>query len=151
MWPAEGLPATYNPRVTGLVGDFPLQAAPGGVTLGRFGWADVKQRLVSNVYTAGFPIGIVQPVCGGWGRQFYSNCAWVLREGLNAYIETLGDFWLRFADGVNVGNAIWANPADGSAWAADQGGYRPTVFRAATCAAPGDLAIISSWNPPLSS
>ena len=158
-----------------------LKAAPGGVVVERFGWADPDTGQVSNVYQPGFIFGIVLPQPQRYARNGWLTAYWnggppgypqnpglVLRGGQFVALAAVGDFWLRFPLGAQIGAQVWANQADGTPatgvgnpWTAGSdvpagsalymagaGAYQPTGWTCMHGSQPGGRALISSWSKP---
>jgi hypothetical protein len=129
-----------------------LVAGPDGIILGRFGWADLTTGQANNAPT-GNPcrLGLALPVIGTWQKVYRQQLAggpWVnvLRAGLGVTLAVRGDFWVRFAGGAWPGQPVYASEVDGSALAGYATDYQLTPWTVITKAAPGCLAIISTWS-----
>lgn len=152
----EGAFASYNPR---FQISSSLQAEPNGLALGRFGWADRSTGLAYSArQSPSDQLGWVQPVpiVGIWADWRYRywdpvRCCFVLRGGMEATLNTRGDFWARFPGGSYVTQTVYANVLDGTALAVDRNtgpvdGYEVTPWSVVTEASAGGLAIISTWS-----
>lgn len=144
----EGWFATENPRANIVSGSGALVAAdPDGCAVAQFAWADSSAHTVSNERpfdTA--PLGFVFPVCGDWRSVYLANHRRWIRPGLPVTLMARGEFWCRFANGALAGARVYASTLDGSPSSGDTGGLQATPFYVATSAAPGQLAIISTWS-----
>lgn len=130
-----------------------LVAGADGVTLNRFGWADPDTGEVSNLYAPSTLFGLVLPqpfryARNGWNLAYWSAGALILRAGQFVTLAAQGDFWVRFAAGASVGAQVFANPADGTAWAGNPSGFFSTPWTCMSYAPPGSPALISSWAKP---
>jgi hypothetical protein len=156
----EGAFASRNPAAT-LPAPVPrgFTAGPAGAAMGRFGWADPATGLVSNVYTAGFLLGLVtlqrlidNPAAlwdfAYWQRTPGYPGSWYIRQGKMVTLANTGDFWVRFMAGSQVGLRIWADPATGYAYTADAGGFILTPWYAAINVQPGGLGVVTPWMFP---
>lgn len=158
---------TLGPYASGLSGSGSFVAGPGGVLQGRFGFADPSTGHVLNSQTTpADAFGVVIPlqsvnaanggVVGGpqslggpmarWTWQTWDavNKAWRLREGLISNLMPAGNFWLKFANGANYGDIVYASITDGTAQSGVTDGCIETVFRVIDNAAPNNLARVSS-------
>lgn len=169
----EGAFASYNPRFQIQAGPGGLVGEPNGVAIGRFGWADLDTGLVySSRQAAENLLGFVYRTPPGWRRTYWDAVrrAFISRGGFELTLARRGDFWMRFPAGAYPGQNVWANPLDGTAlalprnvvsWTADSTvitadstlatadgstGYELTPWQVVSYAAPGDLAIITSWS-----
>ena len=115
----EGDWCSANPRSSTLAGAGVLISGPLGVTAGRFAWADSS--------------GVVRS-SGGLGRlgfvhrdQISLITAWLGKSSMlvlpNVEITMFAtaDVWMRFAAGASPLQKVYANFADGSAYAAASG------------------------------
>lgn len=143
----EGDWASANARFTALAGAGDFVAGPAGVTVGRFAWAD------------GF--GVVRNG-GGMGKLIFVHrdnlaliTAWLASStmlvppGLEITGYDSGDVWVRFAGGAQIGQKVYANYADGSAYAAATG-TPPAAGSATGSIAAGSASVtgyISPANP----
>lgn len=158
----EGAFASYNPRFQILAGPGALVGEPNGVSIGRFGWADLTTGLAysarqSSSNVLGF---VYRPSLDNqywpaydWRRTYWDRTrrAWVSRGGFEITMARRGDFWARFQGGAYVGQAVYANVLDGSLQAFNRGsgsvsGYDQTPWQVVRECAPGELSIISSWS-----
>jgi len=144
----DGRFASYNTRTQILAGPGGLVAGPSpGVAVGQFGWADIEAGTISNTMVdESQPIGLVLPVVGTWQKIYYDRGRWWLRTGLPVTAATNGEFFMRFPGGASQGDKVYANPIDGSAISGYAAGAIPTRWTVIRSAAPGQLAIISTWG-----
>ena len=156
-------------------------AGVNGVTIGRFGWADpVSGQVSSSLIGPNQVLGFVLPQRDRYARNLWNLAYWnagalTLRKGVPLVLAAVGEFWTRFPLGCSIGQQVYANVIDGSAWTgivesgewtadsdfgtadspiytADGGGYYVlTRFRTASRTTPNGLALISTWQPALSS
>lgn len=157
------------PYASALAGGGGFRAGPGGLLQGRFGWGTTA-GLAFNT-PPGYPfaplvLGVVIPlrsvnaanggVVGGpaafggpvasWSWQTYDPVfrAFRLREGIVATLMNRGNFWLRFADGANYGDTVFASIADGSAISGSGTDSVVTPWVVCSECSAGQLAMVSS-------
>lgn len=112
----EGDFASANPRASMLAGPGGFVAGPLGVLVGRFAWANTTTNLVVSGGGVG-RVGFVhrdQPVLI---QDWLAQSSMRVPAGLELTVFDAGDFWARFAAGAVVGQKVYANYADGSAYA----------------------------------
>ena len=127
LQPAPGVAGQFcseNPRATLLTVAGGLVAGAAGVTVGNFAWAN------GNVVNSSGGVGQICFI----GREqqglitgFMQGASLVIPQGLPVTGYTQGDFWDRFAAGATAGQTVYANFADGTAYAA-AAGSPPTSF-----------------------
>jgi hypothetical protein len=131
-------------------------AGPSGVVMGIFGWLDPVALQVSNLYSAGFPLGFVLPVFNLWNFQRVfaqfsplTGSELVLRQGMECVLAVQGDFLARFPLGAQAGNQVWTDPATGLPYDADGGGYvaTPWTLMQGSCECGARLRISSFVKP----
>lgn len=146
--PTEGGFASNNPRTQVLAGAGALVAAdPVGLEAARFGWADLTLGTASNERTtAAQRLGFVLPLCGDWQRVYVERGQRWIRPGLPITLCVRGDFWARFSGGAVPGQRVYADPLDGSLLSGYVASAELTPWSVITSAAPGQLAIISTWS-----
>lgn len=142
-----GTIATRNPVAIHLAGQGALVAGPYGVKLGRFAWANDAGQ-VSNARVADESLGFALMQAPIWGRAYWSDGALVLRAAQTLTMISAGDVWARFDGGAEIGAQVYAQRLDGAAVAGYAPHADPTPWYVATDAAPGGLAIISTWRKP---
>lgn len=131
------------------------RAGPGGTALARFGWGSLD-GLVRNVRTLSTDVlGIVLPQYGpgvDWRVVFFDDVTltYRVREGLPLQFLRAGNLWLKFRGGAFPGQAVYANALDGSAISGYSDDGELTPFTVSSQAAPGQLAIVTSWSAPTS-
>lgn len=158
---------TLAPYASGLSGAGSFVAGPGGVLQGRFGYADPSTGQVLNSQTSaadafgvvvplqsvnaanGGVIGGPQSLGGPWARWTWqtwdpANKAWRLRAGLMANLMPSGNFWLKFPNGANYGDIVYASITDGTAQSGVTADAVETLFRVIDNAQPNNLARVSS-------
>lgn len=137
--------ASRNPRVTLLAGPLLLQAwGDEGVEVGVFAWVDPDTGHVENVRrSSDHPIGFVLPVANFetiprfWG---------VIPPGYQITLATRGDFFTIFPNGATRGQQVYASIFDGTPISGETADAQITPWYVVTDAAPGGLAIISTWR-----
>ena len=155
-------------------------AGVNGVTIGRFGWADpISGQVSSFLIGPNQVLGFVLPQRDRYARNLWNLAYWnagalILRKGMQVVLAAVGEFWARFPSGCSVGQQVYASVIDGTPatgiigsgdWTADSDivtadspiytadgdGYVLTAFRTASSTTPGGMALISTWQPALSS
>lgn len=137
--------ASRNPRVALLAGPLLLQAwGDEGVEVGVFAWADIDTGRVENVrHNPNHPLGFVLPVANFetiprfWG---------VIPPGYQITLATRGDFFTVFPNGATAGQRVYASIFDGTPISGETADAQITPWYVVTDAAPGGLAIISTWR-----
>jgi hypothetical protein len=123
------------------------QAAPQGVALGTFGWADPATGLVSNAQVSGAVLGFVLPVQWLWNRH---SISWrhdglpVLAGGRPVVVGSVGDFFTPFPDGAQQGAQVYVDPATGLPYSQDNGGYVASPWVAMNDSDAGHLARVTT-------
>jgi hypothetical protein len=148
MTPAAGAFASCNPRAVILAGVASFRAAdPDGLAVGVFGWGDVDTGRAANERTNPEQLlGFVLPVYDGCAPVRRTFTRTYIRPGYQVTMCSAGDFWTRFPAGAEPGQRVYASLVDGapiSGYAADS---ELTPWTVVTAAAPGDLAIISTYR-----
>lgn len=144
----EGWFATDNPRANIVAGAGALVAAdPDGCAVAQFAWVDSAGHMVSNQrpFDAA-PLGFVFPVRGDWRLAYLAQHRKWIRPGLPVTLMARGEFWCRFPNGALSGARVYASTLDGTPLSGQADDSQETPFYVATSAAPGQLAIISSWS-----
>lgn len=157
----EGGFASCNPRTQILAGPDALVAGvgsllpdPGGLILGRFGFADLSTGKAYNVLAdagAHPVVGLVVPTCGTWQRIYWytfpdRSRARVLRSGLAVTLLRRGDVWVKFPGGAWPGQDVYASQLDGSAIGGYSAGAVLTPWSVIDRTDPGCLGRISTWS-----
>jgi len=130
-----------------------LLSAPGGLIMGRFGWANNGQAFNKLSDAGDTPIlGLVLPVGGTWQKWYWSfdptfttQTVRVLRSGLGVTLSTRGEFWVRFMDGAWPGQRVYASNADGRATVVSSDA-QITPWWSIDRVNPGSLGRISTWS-----
>lgn len=145
---AEGSFASRNPRATVLAGSSLFRAAdPDGLAIGVFGWADPATGYASNNRPNDQTLlGFVLPNYGGWQRMRVTPTRRYIRPGIEVTLCSGGDFWTRFPYGAYPGQPVYASLVDGMPIAGYSDGAQLTPWAVVSLAAPGELAIISTWS-----
>jgi len=146
----EGSFADRNPAVC-LLTDTVVGATD--LIVGRFGWADPVTGEVSNAQIAGAPLGVVMPRPGTWALTYcqpappgYGPPYRYLRAGKPVTLWVSGDFYLRFVQGAQIGNRVYADPATGLAYGSNVGGgFVETQFTVTTNTRVCGLGIVSPY------
>lgn len=116
----EGDFASANPRASMIAGEGALVAGPDGVVLGRFGFANNANGVVTSAapavttFRTGFAARAQPALLTGW----LEGAGMTLQGGLEVTLHVKGDFWARFAGGAVMGQSVFASYADGSALSA---------------------------------
>lgn len=123
----EGDFASANPWTSMLAAPGSLQAAPAGVLVGRFAWAENDNQtgagLVSNAHPGvASRLGFVgREQAGALITAFLGSYTMEVVSGYEVTLYTSGDFWARFAGGATVGQKVYASFYDGSCSSAATG------------------------------
>lgn len=140
--------ASSNPRAVTCAGVASFQAAaPDGLAVGVFGWADPDTGQAANERTSpGQLLGFVLPVYGGaYPVQRVPGRPAFIRPGYQVTLCSRGDFWACFANGASFGQPVYASLVDGSVISGYAANAELTPWVVAMDAAPGELAIISTY------
>ncbi|WP_048996413.1 structural cement protein Gp24 [Burkholderia multivorans] len=144
----EGDFASTNPRAVVLAGEGELVAGAGGVTVGRFAWADANGN-VTNAGT-GAPTGFVHREQQALITVFLAKSSMVIPQGLAVTLHSAGDFWARTSTPATVGQKVFASNTDGSVQTAAAGatvaGYTETKWFVDSAGAANELIKISTWG-----
>lgn len=126
-----------------------LRAGAGGVSLGRFGWADASGNVLNSRTNASDQQGVIVTQGGDWRRVFWDDTTrtWKLREGMNLtmIISAMG-MLVELDGGGSWGDPIFTDPVDGRVVAGNPGGLEATPWRLVTPQGPGGLSLITTWN-----
>jgi len=152
---AEGvvLSGVYYNRASSLIagGEASLIAGAGGVSIGRFGWADAGGSVLNARSSSSDRIGLVLNQGGDWRRVFWDETTrtWKIREGMNLTLMTgaMGAY-VRLDGGGDYNAQIYADPVDGRVVAAYADGLEPTRWRLVRPRGPNGLSLITTWNNP---
>lgn len=126
-----------------------LRACSDGIAMGRFGWVDFAAYNVANAQVDPTqPIGFVLAIAARWTGSYILDGTRYIRPGLPVTLMSRGDFWCRFPYGAIQGDVVYADATDGTARSGVASGAVITPFRVVSFAAPGELAIISTWSTP---
>lgn len=136
--PAPGIDGGWcsaNPHASLLAGPGALVAGPNGAIIGRFGFTNAAGQ-VSNAAPAGWlrcgfiqrdqPV-LITPWLAGFGATVQAGIAMTLFDS--------ADVWMRFASGAQPGQKVFANYADGTAFAAAAGTSVPGAVVTASAGA----------------
>ena len=117
-----------NPYASLTAGPGAWQAAPNGLFLGRFAWADPVAGIASNVYQPGLLLGYALQTFNSWNRQrvIAKYGSPLLMGGMPCVLASRGDFLIRFLFGATPGLPVYANPATGQA-SVTQSGPAPVL------------------------
>lgn len=146
----EGDFASANPRASVNAGEGTFVVGTGGVTIGRFGWADANGA-VTNA-GSGVPTGFIhrenQAVLNGYLDPY----SMVILAGFPVTLMREGDFWARTATIATLGQKVFASNTDGTiktgAAGATVAGFTETAFWVDSPAGVGELIKISNGNRP---
>lgn len=142
----EGDFASANPRAVALTpGGNAFVAGVGGVTIGRFGWADSTNTVV-NSFGAGPVLGFVA-TNGNVGliSVYLAETSMNVPVGFPVTVHRGGDFWVRNAGASSavIGQKVYANYATGASTFAATG--TPPVGGTATASiAAGTFSVTAS-------
>lgn len=147
----EGDFASDNPRQAMVAGDTQLMTTTGGLTLGRFAWADAN-GLVTNAKPGsgaarlGFAAREGQPLA--FIQTWLAGASLLVPAGLGITLHTQADVWVRnTVASATVGQKAFASTTDGTvrpgAAGATIAGYVETPWFYTSAAAVGELASLS--------
>ena len=145
----EGMRCTNNPFVYTTEA---LLADAAGVTVGLFAWRhpDNKAANTATGATPASPLGIVQRVMDFTNRDLTSEATMLIPEGKAATIGVRGDYWVRTTTAATLGQAVFANTADGAiatdAVGATVAGHAETDWLVESEGDAGELIKISNWR-----
>jgi len=153
---AEGVPVSgvhYN-RASSVVsgGEAGLRAGPGGVSIGRFGWADPAGVVLNQRTSPADRIGLVVTQAGDWRRVFWDDDThtWKIRQGMNlTMIAAAPGMWIYLRNGGMWRQRVYADPVDGSPFAGYAAGLELTNWSVGQPVGPGGLSLLTTWNKPL--
>lgn len=127
-----------------------LRCGAGGVSIGRYGWAN-EFGFVHNVRGADTDMsGVVVDQVADWRRVFWDDItrSWKIREGFEVtllnYCRTIT---VRLIDGGSRFARVYANPIDGTLSTGYADGLEETPWTLIDPCGPGVLAYITTWNP----
>lgn len=128
-----------------LAGPLSLQAwGDEGVEVGIFAWANLDTGRVENTrYSVNHRLGFVMPLANfitiprNWG---------VIPPGYQVTMAEKGDFFTVFPNGATQGQQVYASIFDGTPISGETPDAQITPWYVVTDAAPGGLAIISTWR-----
>lgn len=112
----EGDWSSANPRFSMLAGPGRLIAGPAGVKVGRFAWAN-PNGVVSNSGGQG-RLGFVHRDQRSFITDWLAQTTLTVNPGLEMGLHVKADVWARFAAGAKPDQKVYANYADGTAYAA---------------------------------
>lgn len=137
--------ASNNPRVMLLAGPLALQSwGEDGVEVGVFAWVNPNTGRVENTrYNADQPLGLVMPMAN---YEPISRFQGIIPPGYEVTLASRGDFFVVFPNGATLGQQVYASIFDGTPISGETADTQVTPWFVATDAAPGGLAIISTWR-----
>jgi hypothetical protein len=145
----EGDFASANPRSTVLAGPGGLVSGSGGVTVGRFAWADANQA-VTNA-GSGVPTGFLHREQQGLITTFLADSTMVVPQGLPVTLHSLGDFWVKTGTVATLGQKVFASNTTGQiqtgAAGATIAGYTETKWFVGSAGAANSLIKITTTQP----
>jgi hypothetical protein len=116
--PAPGMPGDFagaNPRAS-MQASGTIQAAKGGLNVGRFAWLRDDTGTLQNWFSSFAPrLGFVRRENQALITDFLGLATEIVPEGFDAYAFTQGDFWATFTAGASVDQSVYANALDGTA------------------------------------
>lgn len=142
----------FNPACS-LVSPVPagLRAGPGGVGIGRFGWADANGTVRNARLSATDMLGLVipdVPVNSDWRNVFFDivTCTWRIREGLPVTLLRNGQVWVKFVGGAQLSQPVYANLIDGRAISGYSVAGELTPWSVGSTVSAESMAIITTWS-----
>lgn len=145
---AAGAFASSNPRVTVLGGSLRFRAPePDGLAVGVFAWANPATGYATNSKPNDETLlGFVLPVRGGNQRVYLTPGRVHIRPGIEVTLAAAGDFVTLFPYGAIPGQPVYASTVDGTPISGYSDDAQLTSWAVVSYAAPGQLAIISTWS-----
>jgi hypothetical protein len=126
-----------------------LRAGAGGVSIGRFGWADSGGSVLNSRVSVSDKQGVVVTQAGDWRRVFWDEVTrtWKIREGMNlTMIESAMGMLVELDGCGSWRDPIYTDPASGRVVAGNPGGLEATPWRLVSPSGPGGLSLITTWN-----
>lgn len=152
--PAVGVPVSgvYYYRASNVIagGEAGLRAGAGGVSIGRFGWAEPDGTVLNSRVSAQGLRGVIAIHYADWRGVFWDEVThtWKIREGLPAtMIAKAPGVWVDFPNGAVGGAQVYTDPLDGLPVAGYAVGLEATLWTVGRACGPGGLSLITTWNP----
>jgi hypothetical protein len=144
----EGDFASANPRASVVAGEGSLVTGTGGVTVGRFGWADAN-GVVLNA-GAGAPTGFVHREMQALITAYLGASSMVVPAGMPITLMSAGDFWAKTLTVATIGQKVFTSNTTGDVKTGAAGatitGYTETKWFVDSAAAANELIKISTWG-----
>jgi hypothetical protein len=144
----EGDFASANPRASVLAGPNALITGTGGVTVGRFAWADAG-GVVTNA-GSGAPTGFVHREQQALITEWLGEATMLVPEGQIITLHNEGDFWVKTLTVATVGQKVFASLTTGEtktdAAGATVAGYVETPWKVGSAGAANELIKITTWG-----
>lgn len=141
----EGDFASANPRGTVVAGEGELKSGVGGVTIGRFAWADASGN-VTNA-GAGVPTGFLHRDQQALITAYLGAASMVIPQGYHVTLFRDGDFWVKSLTIPTKGQKVFASLTTGDVKTAAAGatvtGYIETAWVVETTGLINELIKIS--------
>lgn len=143
--------ASLNPRYILPAAEAGYRAGSGGVTIGRFAWADAAASTLVNTGTAAPNCVIAREFGAAMITTYGAEYGNTIPEGFGVPFPLMaGDVWVKNTGvgSVTVGMKAYAKQSDGTvifdATSQSHAGYVETKWTAATPAGAGELVKITS-------
>jgi hypothetical protein len=151
---AEGVPVSgvHYYRSSSVVSgsELGLRAGPGGVAIGRFGWAEPDGTVLNQRVSDQGVQGLVVIQVGDWRRVFWDDTThtWRIREGLNlTMLSGAPGMWLSIPNGAQWNQRVYTNPLDGIPVAGYAVNLEPSNWVVGKPCGPRGLSLVTTWNP----
>jgi hypothetical protein len=151
---AEGVPVSgvfYNRAASVVSGaELGLRAGAGGVTIGRFGWAEPDGTVYNARMSAEAVQGLVVIQSGDWRRVYWDTAtsSWRIREGLNlTMLSGAPGMWVHIPGGAQWNQRVYTSALDGIPVAGYAVDLEPTRWVVGVPRSAGGLSLLTTWNP----
>lgn len=121
-WP-EAIGFDRAPYASAIGGFDAFHAGPNGVAVGAFAWVNPDTGEADNVQTEGFPFGLVLPLASQynlWERAYMRYAPpfpqMIVRPGVACVVAMRGNFSIKFSQGGDAGQPVYADPLTGLAY-----------------------------------
>lgn len=110
----EGDFASANPRASVDAYEGQLVAGTGGVTVGRFAWADSTGKVLNSRSDASIPSGFIHREQQALITAFLGEATMLVPQGLGVTVMDSGDYFAKSKTNFTRGQKIFASVTDGS-------------------------------------
>ncbi|QCE32891.1 hypothetical protein FAI41_04400 [Acetobacteraceae bacterium] len=141
--------ASANPRRSAISSEAGFRCGAQGLIVGRFGWVQEDGvNILNNAPQSNknaVPTGFVIRDMTAILQRLDEDSSMVIPSGFPANLMTGGDYWAISTVDTNAGDAIFANPADGTLGTSGN----PTGFTIARGGPAGNIIMISAPCAPM--